>query len=469
MYFIVPICVFSILISLYIFITIYAKKLNEKEKYEFKTYPTKKLTILINLLFFGIGIGLILLSFVLLLIERYQKGYLIITSVGGGFGLLALLVHYSIHVQYDAIQGGYLYYRRFTKLNTLLINEIHSIEIVGASIVIITNSGGKLTIDSHTGGAIELFERIKTRISDLIYNYNSYIPEERKPNEEETRIQLEKEKETLSLLGQEYRNNYNTVKKNYIISMSSLLLCISLILVLLSIYFRSIILGVISAILIVIIIFVGIVKPLSTKKEELKNSDEWLGYNYRNCSKKLKGASKQRLKKNLIFVSISFIITLGIAILYLTLSSSKPLDKEILKEVDVQVEYREKSKDYIHLGLKTYKTEYRVASYALAYLEDSFLEEINPGDIITILIDPKEQLKGMTANNRTAWAYTYGIKTNDKTYLSYDEYVEGFTKHNTLGKALGYVSLSISLIYLGFGIASIYLYKKDSKEETIEL
>ena len=90
------------------------------------------------------------------------------------------------------------------------------------------------------------------------------------------------------------------------------------------------------------------------------------------------------------------------------------------------------------------------------------LEEIDKGENIYLSVDKKtKDANGIIDKNKNQWTYVYEISTDDKTYLTFDEYLINEKKGDYLGWGIVSLSATIGLISI---VYSMFI-KKDIKEK----
>ena len=197
-----------------------------------------------------------------------------------------------------------------------------------------------------------------------------------------------------------------------------------------------------------------------------------LGFKHRLKNKYVKGSAKAKLKPRLLATISLFMSALFMGLISLGISAaSRVTSKENLVPISGNLEYAEEVKNGIIFGIKDNNTQYRITSYATKYFNELFWDEneLSLGDPITVYVDSTEEIRNTKTKDKENWTYIYTVIVNDKEYFTYDNYLEGYNSNKQLGIIISIVSLIVSA---GFGvgiIVSVIIYKKNSKNENIEI
>ena len=289
---------------------------------------------------------------------------------------------------------------------------------------------------------------------------------------------LTKQDLILIKLGKEYRNNYAKNKKK--IMQTTIITCICILVIGISISIALYQSGLLSYLFFflfataVATIFFAFNYKTEVKKldEDLKNDDKMLGFKHRLKNKHVKGSAKAKLKPRLLATISIFISALFMGLISLGIfAASRLTSKENLVPISGNLEYAEEIKSGIIFGIKDNNTEYRITSYATKYFNELFWDknEVSLGDPITVYVDSTEEIRNTKTKDKENWTYIYTVIVNDKEYFTYDNYLEGYNSNKQLGIIMSIVSLIVSA---GFGvgiIVSVIIYKKNSKNEDIEI
>ncbi len=453
-----------VLIVLLISYFLFKNRFNYNDDYEIKTSVPKSNYIICYIAFaLGLGLSISLIPVTLLLGE--QLIYLVFIIPGAMLGVFGIMLLFVLRLQFEAINKDRIYFRRFKTIHEMQIKDIESVALYNKLVGyrIIDKNGKFFSVSLNTIGCKELIDTINKRKS-------SYESQEIVLSEEEI-----KEKEILSQIGKEFRDNSELYKKKQITKLSiyfgfSLLLIVA---VCVALYFWvSPKLALIILVLYTPNIFLFgylLSKVGHSLDDELKHDDEWLGRKHKFDNINAKGTSKQEFKKIAKFfggivvggiILGSFMIVIG--------SFQKLASEDNLIQISGEFEYcRSAGRLPFSIGLKDDKTEYRVV-YDNCF-DYSFEKEIAIGDIITIFVEKGETPTSIDYQGRTGYLHAYVVKSGVKAYLSYEACLKQYQETKKLMDAISIGGFSASGVgIIGLSV-SCGVYKSKSKKETIEV
>lgn len=445
--------------------------------FEIKTRTSNLIIGLVYFFFFIFGIGLSVVSLVVILSTGEKSNNLVFVIVGGGFGLFALLFVLLVHSQFEAIKGNKVYVRRFIKIREYDIKNIRTIDFVMNRTYSITGVPAfGFNIDKNTVGVEQFITLLKERTDKLLSEQTS---EEKEVDGTQIDNQ-DRESDILTKIGKEFRENYPKYRKNQLTGT----------LIIFAVFFFGLLGGslagyfsaknvrwLIITFLCIPLFFIFLAVFLTIRKnfgKELKQDDKQLGYRHKFDNKNVKGAAKHSFIVSIIFVCIfgigSLLIDLMMGIPSL---SSSPVKQENLVMVSGEFEYMRRIPDRYDddyaIGLKNDSTEYRISSMDYEFFDKNFKNEVVTGTIISVYIDSNRDPISINYEGRTSWTYAYIVKTDSKEYLSYDSYLKAFNDNKQIGVNGFIICMSISgASVVGLG-ASYIVYKVRSKKETIEI
>ena len=272
-----------VLIVLLISYFLFKDRFNNNDDYEIKTSVPKS-NYIICYITFALGLGLSISFIPVTLLLGEQLIYLAFIIPGAMLGVFGVILLFVLRLQFEAINKDKVYFRRFKTIHEMQIKDIESVALYNKLVGyrIIDKNGKFFSVSLDTIGCKELIDTIEKRKS-------SYESQEVVLSEEEI-----KEKEILSQIGKEFRNNSDLYKKKQITKLSirfgfSLLLIVA---VCVALYFRvSPKLALIILVLWTpnIFLFVYLLSRISSSlRDELKHDDEWLGRKHKNDKARVK-------------------------------------------------------------------------------------------------------------------------------------------------------------------------------------
>lgn len=421
----------SLLIALITFI-IY-KNINPK-KYQYELVTTGNKGLFIFGLFFAIvGAGVMILMGVgnLTFLSSEQDVTVLVSILGGLFSILGVLVIADLTFGREAIDGNEIIIKRFyTKEKRIPISDIANILPAGNQGFVFVNKMGKriFTMSFGTGKMQEFMNLVNERRKNPIGNIE--ILSTNKNNTIEESEELLKKYE---IIGKDYKSRGKSRLVNQIMA-STYPALIDLVFV--TCFFilgqnivAYIFLG-LSAVSLAIIIPSIIKRNKNLSKEMRENSDVDIGRKYYASSPIVNGTN-MTAQKNKIFILIIFPVILAfVSVIFLRRTVTYvPYEQSELTQVTGHLEYFSGGKGSIlNFGLKETKTEYRLSQTDGKYFDYSFKNEIHEGDLITILINPNVEDKEFSRKGveKTLYNYAYMIKSSEKTYFDYGDYIKAF-------------------------------------------
>ena len=437
---------------------------NNNDDYEIKT-SAPKWNYIICFVIFALGLGLSISFIPVIILLGEQLIYLSFIIPGTMLGMSGVILLFVLRLQFEAINKDKVYFRRFKTIHEMQIKDIESVALYNKLVGYrITDKNGKFFSASlDTIGCKDLIDTINKRKS-------FYESQEVVLSEEEI-----KEKEILSQIGKEFRNNSNLYKKKQITKLSFyfgfnfvivVAICIGLY------FWISLGLALIIFSLWVPNIFIFgylLSKVGHSLDDELKHDDAWLVGKHKFDNINVKGTSKQEFKKIAKFFGSIVASGLILGSFMIIISSFQKLASEDnLIQVTGEFEYcRSAGRLPFSIGLKDDKTEYRVV-YDSCF-DYSFEKEIATGDIITIFVEKGETPTSIDYQGRTGYLHAYVVKSGVKVYLSYEACLKEYQETKKLMDAISIGGFSASGVgIIGLGV-SYGVYKSKSKKETIEV
>ena len=464
-----------LLIAGYILTRFIANRQQKNNDYEIMTSPSRGSRVLAHIFyFFGLFFLVVLVLFYVLPTKR-NGTEIAFLFVGDLVAVLGLLLLFVIYVQFEAIKGDTVYIKRFIKVREIKIADITSADLTGLGYVIITKNGGGFTMSAGTLRSAELVEKIKERKEGKLFSINPDIPS---PKEEEG---AEKEETALAKIGKDFRNMVPKLKKNALITflvntILTVLLGVVCFVTLITLfdegYLRSLCLAVfvVAALWELIYVF-SFFKGQSNLTKDLERDDEWLGNKYRFVSLSVKGAAKLRYKRaltNCIVLASTFGFVAALTGL-ISGFQKMPIPESDMVLVSGEFEYVRYANRDIVIALKSDPVEYRINSIYTREVDWSFETEITAGDHVEVLVYSKKDPVSFTYGDKTAWTHIYTLRTDSKTYFSYEGYVKSNGRNADLGMIFCYGFSACTAVSLVAIPLSYSKYKTQSKQETIEI
>ncbi|MBQ1879836.1 MAG: hypothetical protein II158_05710 [Bacilli bacterium] len=137
--------------------------------YEIKTKPAKSFAWICLFLGF-IGLGFSVLAIVLIASNGSNGEYMPLIIIGGLIGLFGALIFLFAIIQFEAIKGGMIYYRRFIKIKTMRIRDVKTIEPNILGFIIRAKDGSKFSVSVGTEGLDLLVQTITDRMDPEYYS-----------------------------------------------------------------------------------------------------------------------------------------------------------------------------------------------------------------------------------------------------------------------------------------------------------
>ena len=167
------------------------------------------------------------------------------------------------------------------------------------------------------------------------------------------------------------------------------------------------------------------------------------------------------------FALIAFGLVLIIAAFLSGLNSSPIKEEEFGVAVGEVEYYRElkRNKTQVHaIGIKDNNIEYVLPANLTKYLTNNFEEEIMNKKIY-LSYDKNQNLENLDYNGRTNWLYINLIKTDDKIYVSYDNYVQTFNSNKKISTVIFIIGIATLSFSVGLVAFLIYRYNKIKDDE----
>ena len=456
-----------IMIVVYIIVIIFSR---EKRKYidrhNHHGFITKggNFYIKIGFVFFGLSVLLHVIS-IILYAFKVNIGVWVVFGFATFLGLLTSLMFIDVYLNFETIDGDYLYVTRFSKTKKFNLYDVKYGVLSGMIIPFYDKDGKYLfMLDGGTSGCYELLEMIEEKQSKTNQHFvicgNSYIPIE-------GRELLPNADDIFKGIGKEYKETLP--KKRKLVSIIMIII-ISLSIILGPLFYissqnPSIIT---LAILIILVTIIWGTNFITSYKKEKRTTNLNLGKkHYFNNEKVIGCAIVKRNKKKIVSIIlpiISFIVSFSFLI---GLIFERDVKQEDLIEVNGTVEYIEYhkvDKTYnILIGIEGTSIEYRIGGVSLSGIDkNEMLKEIDKGENIYLSVDKKtKDANGIIDKNKNQWTYVYEISTDDKTYLTFDEYLINERKDDYFGWGIVSLSVTIGLISI---IYSLFI-KRGIKEK----
>ena len=450
------------IISISIFAVSYALILiffkNEKSvNYEIKTRMPRSYFILAHLLFFTCCLATPIAACVIIDSSVNAATTLVFLPTA----IIGLLVVYMGYAQFEAIKGDKLYVRRFIKIREIKIEDVRSIEVAGRSYAI-ESQGFTLIIYGKNVNAEALIELLKSRKNDGYYHLNDdcvvYSDQE--------------EREKLRRLGREYRENFPKYKRKQLliigIGFAVIFLVYFGVMSVVADYFILPELLIYGSILAGAFIFITL-RIKKILERELERDDEYLGFKHGRENVNVKGSAKNKFKVSLLIIIVFCIPALVVSLVVSMDAFDEPVAKNSLTAVSGELEYIRFTRYDALIGLKDDPIEYRINSADDGLFDLDFTKEVSVSDAVTVYIVENEEATEFFENGRKGWVYAYVVKTDEKEYLSYENYVEWFENNRNIAFGLFVGGLSFSGVGIIASLIAFAVYKKRAEKETIEL
>lgn len=452
------------------FIFTHFNKVNHAD-YEVVTKAPKKMLIFF-IVFMVLGSAACLAGFITVFILPADAPTPIgLTAIGAFFGLICSLMVLTLLNQFEAISGRTIYYRRFKKIKQFSIDDIGTIDFVGANGFVFSDKTGRrlLTVATMTINAPQLLELINARKDQRIHSNIYEIDKDPDPAAEPD--------VTLIDIGKTWRESYRKRRKRTKLGfmLAAVGFCLAPLAGAALSYFYDTtsraIFFLIAAIVFPILFGVMAKRNLASMDRELSASDEQLGHVHKLQDKRVKGYH-QRMDKaiKIFFFAPAILVAVGAVFLGATYSQH-PLAESKFTAVSGEIEYfgTIRSGDYI-LAFYDNPMEYHIEKKYVRHIDRSVFNGLAKGDLITISLDPSDKANSMNPNDRARkeYRYFYTMSSAEKDYVSYDDYVYGFEKNNLFPIVFGYV-------FAGSGVALVitltalhFTYGRSTKGEYLE-
>ena len=201
-----------VLITFYVLFVMFAfrkrKEINDSNTYSFMTsYPN--VYVKFGIFFLVLSIVLHIVSIILYF--AYLGAMWVLFGIGSFLGLITTILFYDLLLDYEAIQGSYIYIKRPFKLKEVCIYDIDSITSNGTTIACFYNKDGKclFMMDITTQGYGEIIEYVigikKQRDENItLFDNNNHSLSTKELSEEG--------KEVIKQIGKEYKESLSKKK-----------------------------------------------------------------------------------------------------------------------------------------------------------------------------------------------------------------------------------------------------------------
>lgn len=367
--------------------------------------------------------------------------------------LLFLLYIYYFH--YDAIKGDKIYFHRMFFSRSINIQNINYFN-AGAIFLIVDKKSNSIyriyTLESKKNKFIFLIEKKKAELMDA------------PPDDSEVLISLKKE----------YQNNYKSIKRKIVITYLFHLILVILLLCGLSLFAKDLFyvwkIAVPYAVVKLIILFIIIIDS----KSDLKLNDLEVGIVNKYFGKYIK--EPHHTIYTMLATDFGFVFLFFMFVGFLAcLLKENPVSYENLITVTMKFkEYDEHGyNDYFTLKFSDVEVEYYLIDYTQEYHDFSFIDEINEGDSVTLLVGKSNwsrvhYVKDEDKHYTTYFNYIYGIKVGEKDYFTYNDYIKIYDDYFRDDEIM-YYSLGVSMSMVLSEIILYFVYKSKVKSETVDI
>lgn len=442
-----------ILIGIYIHLLILAKRV-PKEQYDYIYKPPKYYLIISNLVFWIIGIGLLVAATIIGFLKVNDILQLVLAIVGAVIGIFAYYACLISKTYFQAIKEYKVYGGTVHGVSSFEIKDIKSIKLKKTGYYAVDFEGDIHTIEKSL---IEPLKNIRNNI--LLYPIEE--------TEEEIR-----QKEIFSSLGREYRDNFIYYKKRrYIIFTVEFImsLVISSIIIYLPFALNYNLVG---------YIFIGFFSPgllflfirflLMKKayKTELEKDNYELGLRHKFENKKVKGASLHFY--SIFFTWFGFLLIFGVIISIGTyrVYARDPVKQENLTVVYGELECYSSIDSEPSFGIKNYTVKFMIPSIGASYVDKSFVDEVKVGDYITLYVEGNPRKARWWSN------YVDDIATitfNNKQYYTYENYLNTVKERKGIYLNFFIVGITSTSVSLAVYVTCVIKSRFDRKKEVIEV
>ncbi len=472
--FVTTILTLLLLISLYVLIHVQSKK-TDKTKFDFVTDPVKTSVFAFDFCFFCEMVPFIIFSILSFFGENEEELW-ISYGLFVFLALISLFFLYDLLFDYVAIQGDTIISHRFFKIKKIKITDVKSVRNSSMSGLSLKDKNDKtlLRMTPNTPNLNKFFELMNERNGGRIFNINEIL---RIPGEPPVRNANPLDPETMTFirLGRDYRRDFKKHLRNFTILYFSIIggICLLPCVAMALLGESLIIVGLLAVPLLIILVF-AYIKIRKNMIKELDREDVWLGEKFKYYNKHVKGAHRNQfkgIKLNCLIWLVTGCAVGGITFPIVATTKEVPYS-ELHTVTGYFLYYREEIGDnsYFAVGLSNLETEYRLSPIDEDEFDYSFIEEVDVGDEIILLIDDSDDRDfSMSDVEKTQWNYLYGLSANGKDYFSYEDYLKAFHDNVQEGFTIAYVFLGIAMLSATILIVSYVIYKKKEKEENIRI
>ncbi|MCH5172367.1 MAG: hypothetical protein J1F31_06040 [Erysipelotrichales bacterium] len=453
-----------VLVLLYTLIIIAKHKKPNKHFYEISTKPSILYNILLNFLY-GCNM-LLLIIFVIASFSKVMPTEEFSFTIGFVVSCVIILVLLCCnYFVYAGIKENKVYVHTVFKTKIIPIGDIkHIKEVLHFSIKFYDINHKTLFVlgsDFFKSGDVVLFiKNKKQEETDYVCNII-----ENKVYSEYNFLDSNDEKRLISL-GQEYRNNFEKFRKQYIIINLIVALLVVLIFCGLSIVAKSVVYGLCFALPFIIIDFILVRRKLKQMAAELNKDDKFLGLKYRFRFKNIKGEHKNIIHKITNYCVLGIIVT-GVFASFTAMFRNTPYDYEDLTTITYEMKSFEKKENRNRFSITfNNNIEYDLPAFNVKNFDYSFIDEVEEGDLVTLLIKESNYKVHIGKDDIYTYTYFYGVNANGKDYFTYDDYIKGFNDFY-VGDDMLYYELGVSIALGLIILVSYIVFKSKEKNETV--
>ncbi|MCH5180640.1 MAG: hypothetical protein J1F32_05470 [Erysipelotrichales bacterium] len=429
-------------------------KCNKIDKYDYEIYikPSKIKNILIYIFY----LLFTAFEFYIYFSDTNNKGktFPALCFISIIVHLYQLMRYYAINFHYAAIKEDKMYIHRYFGTKKMRIGDVHYI-IMPFHIAFFYDSNKK-------------FE------NNILYFFNSeskdflaFLDKKRKE-----KICNVRDDEILTSLGQEYRINYENYKYKYIRNYIIYCVIVALVLCGMSAISKSFAFVFLFAIPYLILKFVILYYWIRNMDSELKYDDLKLGAQTKYRNKNVKGSSNEAflsMSRHFLYAFFAFISIAFFASVFI----EEPTGYEELTIVTGELkeyEVNDYGKYCLTLELEDNDFNYCLPSQSKNYCDFTFLDKINEGDSLTLLVE-----KDWRYNNKrnedgilVRFSYICEIQFEGKKYFSYDDYINSFDNCFRADE-ITYYATGVSIVAASAVVITYFICKRKEKYESIEI
>ena len=485
-----------ILLALLLVIILLYNKTKKDNTYEFST-GISKLYLVIELIFFGLGILFLTISFTLSFDTDPDSaiGQWVLFGFGLFFGLFGILLLYMMFFEKEHILGDEIIVRRFFRKKHIKIKDVKLIQRIPRGLFFFGENQKKLfSMDAQSKGLSEFIHLLVVKSQDLNCSFilevdgiaqasNTTLD----PTNEEHREEIDKYIE----IGKEYKKDYFNRLKDLKLTTAGIIVAGLL---------YSLSFAIVGGILMLIIIggmtlFVAISQYKKIKARlgaELNKPDFELGQSYAHKSDVVIGNSKKKYTSQIVTASVILVLVLINAIAFFASTNPyKPKYDELTKitgKFDYAYEgYDDSDEEYIAFGFNTsiysisteYKTtEYRLPEFCLETFDYSLFDidlYDEDGNYIShdmvLYVDKSEVFEEESEfdENKTKYYRIYGVEIDRKVYFDFDMCDEAYDIYNTKLIVSGVILCVLAISTIIFIALHVVKKEQAKKKEYIKI